>query len=150
MSNYLLFRNLGHAGSSQLKKLMIIFGTIGLIFLVVAGFFYIKDFLVEKNWYKTDAVVSKFDISNSSNVWTELKYEYDDEDYKTKIDGHSYYMTKGSEVEVYVDTDNPDNIKAARHLYAIAKPLFIGAGVFLGIVLILILPIYIGKKRKGK
>ena len=58
-------------------------------------------------------------------------------------------MTKGSEVEVYVDTDNPDNIKAARHLYAIAKPLFIGAGVFLGIVLILILPIYIGKKRKG-
>ena len=145
-----IYRVLKHGNSSQLKKLMIIFGTIGLIFLVVAGIFYIKDFLVEKNWYKIDAVVSKFDISDSKNVWTELKYEYDDEDYKTKIDGHSYYMTKGSEVEVYVDTENPDNIKVAKHLYTMAKPLFMGASIFLGIVLILILPIYIGKKRKGK
>ena len=116
----------------------------------MAGFLYIKDFLVEKNWYKTNAVVSRFDISNSSNVWTELKYEYDDEYYKTEIDGHSYYMTKGSEVKVYVDTDNPENIKIAEHLYGAARTLFMGASVFIGIILILIFPIYIGKKRKGK
>lgn len=120
---------------------------ISLIILVIAGIFYIKDSIVQKNWYKTDAIIVNYDISNSSNVWTELEYEYNEKDYKTMIKGHSYYMSKGSKVEIYVATKNPENIKIANQLYGIAKTLFNVSIVFI-IILLFIVSVYIHKKRR--
>lgn len=117
---------------------------------MATAFLYLKDFIVKNNWHKTDSIVTNFDISNSSSVWTELEYQYEEQDYKTKIEGHSYYMRRGSKVEIYVNPNNPENIKVANNLYGVPKVLLRVAAIFIFIILVFVVPVYIEKKRINK
>lgn len=147
MSGYSVFRMLKYGSSKQIKKIMIIIAIISMVIGLFSIFFYIKDLLVEKNWYKTNAVVVNYDISNSKNVLTELKYNYK-KDYTVKIKGYAYYTGINSNIPIYVNKKNPTEIKIEKRLFIISETLFICSIVFVGIILFFMLPVYLLKRIK--
>lgn len=147
MSGYSMFRMLKYGSSKQIKKIMIIIAIISMVIGLFSIFFYIKDLLVEKNWYKTNAVVVNYDISNSKNVLTELKYNYK-KDYTVKIKGYAYYTGINSNIPIYVNKKNPTEIKIEKRLFIISETLFICSIVFVGIILFFMLPVYLLKRIK--
>lgn len=147
MSGYSMFRMLKYGSSKQIKKIMIIIAIISMVIGLFSIFFYIKDLLVEKNWYKTNAVVVNYDISNSKNVLTELKYNYK-KDYTVKVKGYAYYTGINSNIPIYVNKKNPTEIKIEKRLFIISETLFICSIVFVGIILFFMLPVYLLKRIK--
>lgn len=147
MSGYSVFRMLKYGSSKQIKKIMIIIAIISMVIGLFSIFFYIKDLLVEKNWYKTNAVVVNYDISNSKNVLTELKYNYK-KDYTVKVKGYAYYTGINSNIPIYVNKKNPTEIKVEKRLFIISETLFICSIVFVGIILFFMLPVYLLKRIK--
>lgn len=147
MSGYSMFRMLKYGSSKQIKKIMIIIAIISMVIGLFSIFFYIKDLLVEKNWYKTNAVVVNYDISNSKNVLTELKYNYK-KDYTVKVKGYAYYTGINSNIPIYVNKKNPTEIKVEKRLFIISETLFICSIVFVGIILFFMLPVYLLKRIK--
>lgn len=147
MSGYSMFRMLKYGSSKQIKKIMIIIAIISMVIGLFSIFFYIKDLLVEKNWYKTNAVVVNYDISNPKNVLTELKYNYK-KDYTIKVKGYAYYTGINSNIPIYVNKKNPTEIKIEKRLFIISETLFICSIVFVGIILFFMLPVYLLKRIK--
>ncbi len=147
MSGYSMFRMLKYGSSKQIKKIMIIIAIISMVIGLFSIFFYIKDLLVEKNWYKTNAVVVNYDISNSKNVLTELKYNYK-KNYTVKVKGYAYYTGINSNIPIYVNKNNPTEIKIEKRLFIISETLFICSIVFVGIILFFMLPVYLLKRIK--
>ena len=147
MSGYSMFRMLKYGSSKQIKKIMIIIAIISMVIGLFSIFFYIKDLSVEKNWYKTNAVVVNYDISNSKNVLTELKYNYK-KNYTVKVKGYAYYTGINSNIPIYVNKNNPTEIKIEKRLFIISETLFICSIVFVGIILFFMLPVYLLKRIK--
>lgn len=147
MRGYRMLRILKYGSSKQIKKIMLSIVIMSIILGLFSGFYYIKDLLVEKNWYKTNAVVVNHDISNSKNTFTELKYNYK-KDYTIKVKGYAYYTGINSNISIYVNKNNPTEIKMAQKLFIISKMLFICSIAFLGIILFFWLPVYLLKRRK--
>lgn len=147
MHGYWLTRMLKFGEERQIKKIIVICGVIIAISLIFSIIFFIKDFLVEKKWYKTDAVVVNYNISNPKNIWTKLKYNYKN-DYTVTINEHSYYMSVNSKVPIYVNMNNPTVIRLEKSLYIISEIAFIFGMIFTGILIIFILPVYILAKKK--
>lgn len=147
MSGYSLFRILKYGSSKQIKKIMLSTLIMSMAIGLFSGFAYIKDLLVEKNWYKTNAVVVNYDISNSKNVLTELKYNYK-KDYTVKVKGYAYYTGINSNIPIYVNKKNPTEIKIEKRLFIISETLFICSIVFVGIILFFMLPVYLLKRIK--
>ena len=149
MRGYRMLRILKYGSSKQIKKIMLSIVIMSIILGLFSGFYYIKDLLVEKNWYKTNAVVVNHDISNSKNTFTELKYNYK-KDYTIKVKGYAYYTGINSNISIYVNKNNPTEIKREQKLYVTSEILFICSMVFVGIILFPMLPFYLVKRIKEK
>lgn len=142
-----IYRILKYATLKEIRKITIIIITFSLIPLMISGILFVKDLSVEKNWIKTDAIVTDYNINDSKNNWTEIKYNYNGNIYNTKINNHSYYMVIGYEFEIYVNPTNPKEIKIVDYLYKLSKTLFIVFVSFIIILLLFVFPIYIQRKK---
>lgn len=111
------------------RKVFIVFTIISLLFAIATIFLYGMQ-LYKKHTY--DSVVSKvvdYDVSDSNNVWTEFEYEYDGKIYNVIRKGHSYYMTKNSEINLLVNTNNPEEIEVEKQTFAIPQTIYIMGGI---------------------
>ena len=149
MSGYSMFRMLKYGSSKQIKKIMLSTLIMSMAIGLFSGFAYIKDLLVEKNWYKTNAVVVNYEISNSKDILIELKYNYK-KDYIIKVKDYAYYTGINSNISIYVNKNNPTEIKREQKLYVTSEILFICSMVFVGIILFPMLPFYLVKRIKEK
>lgn len=147
MSDYRIFRILKYGSSKQIKKVILSTAIISITLGLFSGFYYIKDLLVEKNWYKTNAVVVNYDISNSKDILIELKYNYK-KDYIIKVKDYAYYTGINSNIPIYVNKNNPTEFKKAQKLFVISEMLFICSIVSFATILCFWLPVYLLKRIK--
>lgn len=119
-------------------------------FLLVTTFFGVIALNQKNNWQPVNATVTDFDTSDGTNVWTEFTYEYNDELYTYRQKGHSYWMSVGSEMEIYCNPDNPTDTVVAKNMFSLPRTLLIITGMFGGFFVIYLVNFLLVKSRSKK
>lgn len=124
--------------------------------IVVAGYVVVTAFLglsalnQKNNWQRLNAVVADYDTRNGENVWTEFEYEYNNEAYTYRQKGHSYWMKRGAEIEIYCNPDNPEDMVVAKNMFALFRTLLIITGINAGFFAIYLLNFFVVKNKQDR
>lgn len=134
----------------QAKIITIILAVIVAGFVLVTALLGLSAINQKNNWQRLNAVVADYDTSNGKNVWTEFEYEYNNEAYTYRQKGHSYWMNRGAEIEIYCNPDNPEDMVVADYMFSMFRTLFIITGIFSGFFVIYLLNYIVVKNRQDK
>ncbi|MEE0264287.1 MAG: DUF3592 domain-containing protein [Acutalibacteraceae bacterium] len=100
------------------------------VLLAATAFFCITALNQKISWEKLNATVIDFDTSDGTDVWTEFLYKYDNQMYKYRQKGHSYWMKKGAQIEIYCNPDTPQDIVVAEKMFGLTYVMLGITGLF--------------------
>lgn len=132
------------------KIITIILAVIVAGYVVVTAFLGVSALNQKNNWQRLNAVVADYDTRNGENVWTEFEYEYNNEAYTYRQKGHSYWMQRGAEIEIYCNPDNPEDMVVAKNMFALFRTLLIITGINAGFFAIYLLNFFVVKNKQDR
>lgn len=139
-----LFRDKGKA-----KAMLIILGALTFALLAMALVSWGTKTYKLNAYDRVMAVVTDFDTRDGNNVWTEFAYTHEGSAYTVRLDGHSYWMRMGAEIELLVKPSEPDKVEVLRNIGVNTSTYLIGAIPF-GVVFLIYLINYITILRKER
>ena len=152
MENYM--RNESIMIKNPLWILKVIFGGIGIIMLLIGVILLIQTFDFIDSAVVVEAEITKIesDITNDGETRHRayVDYEYNGEEYgRVKLDEYSESMYEGKKITVYIDSDNPGEVRLKSMVYFVPI-VFMGLGALFFSIGAVFVVIDIKKKRKER
>ena len=130
----------------------ILFGGIGAIFVIVTIVLFIDNKSFERKADKVMGIITEIETYRDTDGDVEhevyVAYQYDGEDYESRINSYTSSMYEGGRIDLYIDPDNPYKVRALGSM-TLFYLIFGGVGsVFFVIGLCFVLS-YVMKKSKN-
>jgi len=129
------------------KICAIIFGAITLTALIIGVFFGVRDLYIRRNYQQVTAVVTNNFISQDRRTsWTDTEFKLGGQTYTVR---HNLFWIRGRQVELLVNTNNPQQAIPATSLGVFSLIAAVGAGVF-GLAFLLYLANFLVCRKRDR
>ena len=129
------------------KRAAIIFGVLTFAALITAGSFWVRDLQIRRNYQLVTAVVTDNFISQDRRTsWSDTEFQLEGQIHTIR---HDFFWLRGREIELFVNTQNPQRAIPVRTIGTSVSMALLSAGM-LGLFFLLYLLNFIFNRRRDR